>query len=168
MLVRSPSNRLAERAGFESGQVDEFTAFVDDSRGQERPRDDVSTRMLVGARPSEMSLASSDREALATAIAGVAHAPSHSAAAPVDVRVADVRAEVREGADSSKSDMRMEVITAPTHTIRDDLAELVARAVREGELDLASRLIEVIRAQRPAATSSVVDLATERARRGDK
>ena len=56
----------------------------------------------------------------------------------------------------------------PARTIRDELADLVRRAVREGDLDVASRLIEVVRAQRPAVAAGVVDLAAERARRGEK
>jgi hypothetical protein len=166
---RKNKPKLAERAGFESENMLENKAFSANSRDEERPRDDVSTRMLAGVRPSETSLASSEMDAPKTPIVDTATAPAHQGEVHGDPRATVASEGARDGADAAATpDAGARVGEAPARTIRDELADLVGRAVREGDLELASRLIEVVRAQRPAVAAGVVDLAAERARRGEK
>ena len=54
----------------------------------------------------------------------------------------------------------------PPRSLRDDLAELLARAVREGDLETAGKLLEAVRGSPKAAPTNVTDLAAERQRRG--
>jgi hypothetical protein len=54
--------------------------------------------------------------------------------------------------------------TAP-RTLRDELAEVIARAVREGRFDLASKLVEAAALPDPPS-AGVVDLQSERVKRG--
>jgi hypothetical protein len=123
--------------------------------------------MLVGVRPSETSLARTEIETAAVPIADASSAPGTLTGAPHPSASVPSLDDARPAADAVTSDDELRSAATPARTIRDDLAALVARAVREGDLDLATRLIEVVRAQRPAA-AGVVDLAAERARRGDR
>lgn len=54
-------------------------------------------------------------------------------------------------------------------TVREELADVVRRAVREGDLTLAMRLLDATRVTEPGqprdAHANVIELATRRARR---
>ncbi|MFI5300766.1 MAG: hypothetical protein ACHREM_22005 [Polyangiales bacterium] len=74
----------------------------------------------------------------------------------------DARSEVgRTSVGAPSATLAGERVT----TLLDDLAKVVARAVADGEMDLALGLLEV--ARRRGAPAGVVNLADARAKKGD-
>jgi hypothetical protein len=65
-----------------------------------------------------------------------------------------------------RADSLLTPAEAPERSLRDDLADVIARAVREGDFETAGKLVEVLKAQRSSAAPVVQLVPVGQGKRG--